>query len=240
MEKDTFDSSFFDQLKKDENNFFWFHVRRKWIFDKLKTFLPPPAKLLEVGCGTGNVSSFLAQKGFAVTGCDIFSEALAMAWPGFQKVQGDAANLPFEDNTFDIVGLFDVIEHFQDDIMPIKEAARVVRTGGIVAITVPAREELWSCIDEIAFHKRRYTKKLLNSVLLEAKLRPCVTDYMFMSLFIPMKYIRRKKTDISDSFAINRGLNLMLKTIFNTERLISKFVPLPIGTSLIAIVRKEP
>jgi hypothetical protein len=51
--------------------------------------------------------------------------------------------------------------------------------------------------------------------------------------------MRRRKTEISNSFEINRGLNLMLKTIFNAERLISNFVPLPIGTSLIAIARKE-
>lgn len=239
MEQDTFDPHFFDQLRQNENSFFWFHVRRKWIFDKLKIFVRPPAKLLEVGCGTGNVSSFLAQKGYLVTGCDCFPQALEMAWPGFQKVQGDATDLPFEDNTFDIVGLFDVIEHFQDDISPIKEAARVVREGGIIAITVPAGEELWSWVDEIASHKRRYTKKYLTSVLLEAKLRPCATDYMFMSLFFPMKYMRRRKTEISNSFEIHGGLNLMLKTIFNTERLISNFVPLPIGTSLIAIARKE-
>jgi ubiquinone/menaquinone biosynthesis C-methylase UbiE len=50
-----------------------------------------------------------------------------MAWPDFLKVQGDASNLPFEDNSFDIVGIFDAIEHFQDDITPLKEAVRVTK-----------------------------------------------------------------------------------------------------------------
>jgi ubiquinone/menaquinone biosynthesis C-methylase UbiE len=119
-----------------------FNLWLKWIFDKLKKFIPPPAKVLEVGCGAGNVSSFLAQKGYAVTGCEFYTEAINMAWPDFLKVQGDASNLPFEDNSFDIVGIFDAIEHFQDDITPLKEAVRVTKRGGIIVLTVPARKEL--------------------------------------------------------------------------------------------------
>jgi SAM-dependent methyltransferase len=238
MENHTFDPSFFNQLKKNENDFFWFHVRRKWIYDNLKTFFRPPAKLLEVGCGTGNVSSFLAQKGYIVTGCDIFSEALDLAWPGFKKIRGDATNLPFEDNTFDIVGLFDVIEHFQDDALPVREAARAVRKGGIVAVTVPAREELWSGVDDIALHKKRYTKEALRKVLLEAKLRPCNISYIFASLYLPMKYLRSRGKG-TDPFIINPIINLFAKGLFEFERYASKLLPLPIGTSLMAVAQKD-
>ncbi len=91
-----------------------------------KEIHPTSSKLIEVGCGTGNVSSFLAEKEYLVTGCEYYREAIDMAWPGFLKVQGDGKNLPFSDSTFDIVGLFDVIEHFEADISLIKEAKRVV------------------------------------------------------------------------------------------------------------------
>lgn len=236
-QKETFDPSFFEYLKKAEEKHFWFQIRRKWIFDKLKKFIPPPAKVLEVGCGTGNVSSFLAKKGYEVTGCEFYTDAINRAWPGFMIVQGDASILPFEDDSFDIVGLFDVIEHFQNDITLIKEARRVVRKDGIIVITVPAREELWRWIDEIALHKRRYTKEKIKKLFREANLNTLLIEYLFMSLYMPMKYIRSKDKN-DDLFKINRFLNSLLYKLFDIERIISKVLPLPIGTSLIGIAQK--
>jgi ubiquinone/menaquinone biosynthesis C-methylase UbiE len=236
---DTYDPSFFRQIKKAEGKHFWFNVRRKWIFDKIKKFIPPPAHFLEVGCGTGNVSSHLAKRGYLVTGCEFYPEAIKRAWPDFRVVQGDASNLPFGDNSFDVVGLFDVIEHFQNDCLPIKEAIRVTNREGMIVITVPAREELWSSFDDISFHKRRYTKETLKSLLLSMNLRPLLLEYMFMSLYLPMKYARKKDIMKDDPFSIVPLVNVLLKGLFNMERLLSRSLSLPIGTSLIAIARKQ-
>ena len=235
---DTYDPAFFERLKKIENNHFWFYIRRKWIFDKIKKFIPPPAKLLEVGCGTGNVSSFLAKKGYIVTGCEYYSEAINMGWPGYRKVQGNATNLKFGDNSLDIVGLFDVLEHFQDDITPLKEAVRVLKKGGIIVLTVPSREELWSHFDKEAMHKRRYTKERLKRVFSDVRITPLLVEYMFMSLYLPVKF-RSKRREYGDPFRINTLVNTLLKGLFDIERSISKCIPLPIGTSLIAIAQRN-
>lgn len=236
---DTYDPSFFDQLRNVEEKHFWFRIRRKWIFDRIKKFVLPPAKILEIGCGTGNVSSFLARKGYQVTGCEYYSEAINRAWPGFQIIQGDANNLPFEDNSFDVVGLFDVLEHFQDEVTLLQEAVRVVKDKGIVVITVPAREELWSWFDEISLHKRRYEKEGLRKIFMELHLNALITDYLFMSLYVPMKYMRSKGKKGDDLFKINKITNMLLSGLFEIERFISKGIPLPIGTSLICIARKK-
>lgn len=200
--------------------------------------MPPPAKILEVGCGTGNVSSFLAKKGYKVTGCEYYSEAINRSWSGFQIIQGDANNLPFENNSFDVVGLFDVIEHFQDDKAVIKEAARVLKDEGILILTVPAREELWSSVDEISFHKRRYTQEKLKRLYSEIDFEPLLTEYMFMLLYVPMKHMRKSGVKNNDLFKINSIVNVLLAGFFNIERIVSKRVPLPIGTSLIGIAQK--
>lgn len=235
----TFAPAYFEKLKKAEEKHFWFEVRRKWIYDSIRKFILPPASVLEIGCGTGNVSSFLSQKQYSVTGCEFFAEALGMAWPGFIKVQGDSNTLPFKDNSFDIIGLFDVLEHFEDETALIKEALRVVRKGGIIVVTVPARAELWSQADELSLHKRRYTKKRLQQVLSEPKLCPLLLKYIFMSLYIPTKYLRAHGYKESYHFGFNRLVNTLLRSIFDVERIVSKGLPLPLGTSIIAVARKN-
>lgn len=238
VEQNSFDPSYFEHIKIVEDKYFWFNVRKKWIFDKITKFVNPPAQILDAGCGTGNVSSFLAEKGFNVTGCDYYEEAFNISWPGFKKVRGDVSNLPFKNNSFDVVGLFDVIEHLENDIKPLKEAARVINKDGIVAVTVPAKEELWSQIDESSFHKRRYSKKYLDQILYESGLKPLLIEYMFMSLYLPMKSMRAKNIDPHDQFRISGLMNAFLKVVFNMERIISRVFSLPSGTSLIAIATK--
>ncbi|MGB9715882.1 MAG: class I SAM-dependent methyltransferase [Thermodesulfovibrionales bacterium] len=236
---DSFDPSLFKTIREAEKKHFWFNARRKWIFDKVKKFIPPPANFLEVGCGSGNVSNFLSQKGYKVTGCEYYSEALNIAYAGFLKVQGNADNLPFKDNTFDIVGLFDVIEHLQDDITPLKQAVRVLKKNGIIVVTVPAREELWSWFDEMSSHKRRYTIKMIKNILIaKMNLKLLLAEYMFMSLYVPLKFIRRQHQKDNELFRINEVANVLLKSFFHIERFLSKMFPLPIGTSLIAIAQK--
>lgn len=235
---DTFDPSFFRQLKNAEATHFWFQVRKKWILDKIEKFALPPASVLEVGCGSGYVSSFLARHGYDVTGCEYYKDALEMAWPNFKQMQGSAEQLPFDDASFDVVGLFDVIEHFEDDTLPLNESVRVLKKDGIIVMTVPARVELWSFIDERSLHKRRYTKSTLCNILAGAGLETVLIEYMFMSLYYPMKYSRRRQAKSNNQFEISRLSNALFRGVFNFERIMSKYISLPIGTSLIAIARK--
>jgi SAM-dependent methyltransferase len=225
-------------LKMAEQNHFWFRVRRNWILDFIRKFKASQAKVLEIGCGAGNVSSFLAENNYHVVGCEYYKEALDMAWPGFRKVQCSASDLPFPDNSFDVVGLFDVIEHFEDEIPLLTEAKRVLNPDGIIIIAVPARQELWSAVDDISFHRHRYSRKSMDSLLQKSGFTPVSIQYIFMSLYLPMKLLRTREAGSGDSLKISGALNSIAGIIFNIERILTRFIRLPIGTSIIAVAKK--
>jgi SAM-dependent methyltransferase len=146
--------------------------------------------------------------------------------------------LPFSDKSFGIVGLFDVLEHFGEDRTILSEAVRVAKPGGIMAITVPAGEELWSNFDVLSHHKRRYTRESISQLMGDCGIEILTIEFMFMGLYIPMKLARGKESDKKNVFAINSIANVISRGFFEIERLISGKMPLPTGTSLIGIGKK--
>ncbi len=98
----------------------------------------PGRQALECGCGPATMSVKLAQQGFVTTMMDVSSTALALARANFGRhgldgvfVQGDVGNLPFSDNSFDLVTSFGLLEHFSDVQAPLEEMVRVLRAGGV-------------------------------------------------------------------------------------------------------------
>ncbi|MEW6109106.1 MAG: hypothetical protein AB1632_08110 [Nitrospirota bacterium] len=106
-------------------------------------------------------------------------------------------------------------------------------------MTVPARKELWSSFDELSYHKRRYAKKELRQIFAAVKLNPLLIEYMFISLYLPMRYVRLISGKNDDPFKINSFFNAVLLGCSEAERFVSNGLTLPIGTSLIGIARKN-
>jgi ubiquinone/menaquinone biosynthesis C-methylase UbiE len=97
---------------------------------------------LDIGCGSGHGSSTLAQKFKEVHGVDISHEAIDYAktyWqqPNINFKVGDSLNIPFPDNTFDVVVAFEVFEHLTDWRKFLSEIKRVLKPDGIVYISTP-------------------------------------------------------------------------------------------------------
>jgi len=97
-----------------------------------------------------------------LVGLDPFREGLLNA-----RCPRDVMALPFRQH-FDAVGLFDVMEHLEEERPVLEAAHRVLRPGGILLVTVPANESLWSYFDVLACHKRRYGKAQLRERLVGA------------------------------------------------------------------------
>ena len=98
--------------------------------------------VLDLGCGAGHGSNMLAKKYKKVVGVDISEEAIGYAknnWslPNIEFVIGNSMDLPFEDNSFDVVASFEVFEHLNDWKKFLSEIKRVLKPKGIVYISTP-------------------------------------------------------------------------------------------------------
>jgi len=107
------------------------------------------AQILECGCGPGGILGEVANRHCRLTGIDINPRYLARARSNFGKdvawIQADVENLPFCDQSFDIVCCIGVLSYLQNDEAAVAEIARVVKSGGVVIMALPN----WLMLDKI-------------------------------------------------------------------------------------------
>ncbi|MGH1338222.1 MAG: class I SAM-dependent methyltransferase [Aureispira sp.] len=213
-------------------------------------------KILNAGVATGATSLMLEKYAETVSleydkDCCVMLKELV----GIEAVNASLTALPFEDNSFDLVCAFDVIEHIEDHETALAEINRVLKPNGQVFVTVPAFEFLWSSHDDINHHKRRYTAKNLASVVKGQQFDIQFISYfnsilfpliafarLFLNFLEKMKGKSKEKEPQSDFEKIQTGnfINKILYFIFRMERpWLSMRFKFPAGVSLVVIGKKK-
>lgn len=141
----------------------------------LRLFLDafPGQRVLNAGAGQGNFTRRLELLGFDVASTDLAAAAVDVLR---ERVRGDVHEaalhaLPFDDATFDAAVLGEVLEHVQDDAGALRELARVLRPGAVVALSVPRNPAWFGPSDRWAGHVRRYTRPQLERAVSAGGLR---------------------------------------------------------------------
>lgn len=240
MEPDTY-----QLMREIEDGHWWFVARRKIIraiLDRLD--LPVQAELLEVGCGTGGNIALLNRFG-VVTCIEQDNTAAKMARDRniapvfFGELP---AELPELSRQFDVVALFDVLEHVNEDQASLHALAALLKPGGRIVLTVPAFNFLWSQHDDENHHKRRYRRQDLVELSKRCGLSLDYISYFNFWLFPPVAAVRliRKIIPYGDSWRDmrqpNTAVNKVLQAIFGSERHVMGRMSLPFGISLIAVL----
>ncbi|MEZ4489164.1 MAG: class I SAM-dependent methyltransferase [Cyanobacteriota/Melainabacteria group bacterium] len=193
----------YENISQLEEEHFWFVVRNERICRLIKSTLPgyKNAQFLEIGSGTGNVLGYLFDNGFEnLTGYEVEESGLEISRQRFPQINFEYNNLLDSDTKtrqFDAIGMFDCIEHFESEELPLANARKMLRPGGKLYITVPAHDFLWSMIDELFGHYRRYTKKDLEKVLVNGGFSSIQQVY-FMAPLVPLAIIHRKLKPLPD------------------------------------------
>jgi SAM-dependent methyltransferase len=234
------------EMAKTESRHWWFSARRvllSTIISGMK--LPSDARILEIGSGTGGNLEMLSGFG-RVSAIEMNATARSIA----KEKTGDRfdihegfcpTSIPFSDDKFDLICLFDVLEHIEEDVASLAAIKKLLAPGGRVLITVPAYQWLWSPHDEFLHHKRRYSAPVLRKRILTAGLQIERMSYFNTLLFPLAVAVRFKDRLFTASSASGTGippapLNAFLYKIFSTERYLVRMSSLPFGVSLFAVL----
>lgn len=244
----------FDVTDKLEGDSFWVRSRnrllKKIINKHGRRFRKP--RFLEIGCGTGAFIEELARdSNLQITGSEIYLGGLHYAkrrLPNVEFIQFDAKQgvLP---EKFEIIAAFDVIEHIDDDIAAISNIHQMLADDGCFIVTVPQHMFLWSRLDEIVMHKRRYSRKELVSKLQHQGFTIGMCSSFLFVLFPLMAIARlldrpnKDQDSNSTGFEERVGFPKTINWIFDKlmridEALIERGISLPFGGSLLVVAHK--
>ncbi|MCA9395494.1 MAG: glycosyltransferase [Candidatus Omnitrophica bacterium] len=238
-----------DAMHSAEEDHWWFQAKRNLVRQLVGPLGGTRPRLLDAGCGTGlNLRQWDASA--ECFGCDAMFPALqhTRGAGGGCLAQCDLERLCYRDGTFDVITALDVIEHVPDPERVVGEISRVLKAGGRVIITVPAFKFLWSPHDEALSHFRRYHRRELRGLLEDAGLPVVRMGYHYCAVFLlvaPLRVFKRlfsgqERPRSDTAVPPPPWVNRLLARWQGWELALSRYLSLPFGTTLYAIVEGRP
>jgi len=233
-----------------EDRHWWFRGRRA-ILQAVISRLPlaANARVLELGSGTGGNFALLSRFG-TVTAVELDRAARQLS-AGKNSAVTDVragsipADLPLGSQKFDLICLFDVLEHIDDDLAALEVVRAHLAPGGSAVVTVPAFAKLYGPHDATLHHKRRYGRAKLAAKCRQAGLEVARLSYINMLLFpaalcsrLADRLLRRRRS--SGNAMPPVVINEILAAIFGLEHYVIQVMNLPVGLSLLAVLRAAP
>jgi SAM-dependent methyltransferase len=241
----------YELVRQVQGRHWWWLGREKIIETLVEKYIDTSVKLeiADVGCGFGANISMLRQYG-DVTGLELNAEALDTV----KSRWGDSVNTVNWQSPdplaarFNFMLLADVLEHIPDDKEAVDWISEHLMDDGYTMITVPAHQFLWTQMDEVLHHHRRYTQETLltlfddrfeivycsyyNMLLFPVKV--CFVMFDRLKQFLFPSAVKRSYNDVPPAF-----INSIFKQILLLESSFIRRGKLPFGISLVCLARKK-
>lgn len=213
----------------------------RWIFERMRPFLK--GKVLEVGCGIGNLTGLLLHQG-KVLATDVnehYLEIVREKYKGHPNLIGtllwDIRSDPSDElrQTFDAVVCSNVLEHIDDDLTVLRHFHQLLSRKGRLILLVPALKWLFNELDKDLGHFRRYSRKELVSKIEQSHFR--ILDLTYFNLFGILGWffngtiLRRRMLPRNQVKAFNRLVPLF--------KYLGKITPNWVGQSIIVVGEKR-
>jgi SAM-dependent methyltransferase len=239
---EVFDDTNATLLAGSDRSHWWFRSKAALVATALGRTAASPAPegwLVDLGGGAGGVTAML---GWAPDHVAVLEGNEALAGQarrhGMNALRTSVHEVALAGGAAEVVCLLDVIEHLHDPVAALQEAARILRPGGRLVVTVPAHQWLWSAADEQLGHVRRYNRRTLRMDLAAAGFEPVLLTHVF-SWLVPPVWLKRKLVSGGNaelgldqtSLAIDvaaMGLTLV-------ERALLGRAAMPFGTSVLCV-----
>lgn len=200
------------------------------LFDIFEKYLYDGSSVLDIGCGAGTISLYVAHLGKNVTGLDISDKAIKEAKKsakslGLKNIKFEVMDFPYQipKGSYDLIFCFEVLEHLKDDELALKEIHKLLKRNGSLIISVPSenaplyRLGYAKGFDQRVGHVRRYTlEKLLkklkknNFEILEyQKNEGIFRNFLFLNPYAG-KLLRGMKWIIGDIFTVFDNISVNL------------------------------
>jgi SAM-dependent methyltransferase len=246
------DLQFLQEYEQFEFRHWWHVARRRIITGFFDRYCPnhqaKPPRWLDVGCGTGVMLNDY-QRITDKTGLEADPNCVQRAQSKGLRVLQTGVDWDLKSHgRFDLVSLCDVLEHVEHEQPALRAVYDALNPGGILLVTVPALQSLWSSHDVINHHFRRYNHKQLLALFDPRQWEVLKSSY-FCSFLLPMIWAFRKLKNrrernstvqpTHDNHFGPRWLDAILYAIFRSEAAFLRVMNLPPGSSIILVARKK-
>lgn len=238
----TMEAAYAERYRRLYEEHWWWRAREAMVLDLLERLGAKGdlGHILDVGCGDGLFFDRLRDYG-EPEGVEVDARTLSDVGRRSGRIHVCPFDSTFEPgHRFGLILMLDVIEHLDDDRSALTHAARLLRPGGWLLVTVPAFSWLWTQHDEWNHHRRRYTKSSLERVAEDAGFEVAESFYFFHWL-VPLKLLVRVIETFTRSRSgppsvPSRPANSLCLTLSSVENRLFAKLRLPFGSSIAVVL----